>query len=263
MPLVTVQEAEFLTGLTRQAINYATKNGSLSYTLNNRNIKVIDISELQRAGYDFNKSMAELDEYRKNGKRSNGVKGRKKNDVKSSNSDHTTQLIQQELNSANKLLETLETERVRERNLYEQQMETLTDSLKIAQETAKNATLLLENNTKDKQPNNTDWQNSIKSLETRMISQETATKAAKDKEDELNKNNEALEKQLAEQKKTMEEQGRALKDAKDAELKREEEKAAELKKAEEEAEVERIRIEQEREASQTWVSKMFGKKKTA
>jgi len=44
MSKVTVREASVLTGVSRQTINDATKNGLLSFTKNKRGHKVIDIS---------------------------------------------------------------------------------------------------------------------------------------------------------------------------------------------------------------------------
>ena len=46
MSKVTVREAALLTGKSRETINAATKDGTISYTHNEKNHKVIDISEL-------------------------------------------------------------------------------------------------------------------------------------------------------------------------------------------------------------------------
>lgn len=48
MSKITVREASILTGKSRQKINDATKDGTLSFTKNKRGHKVIDISELSR-----------------------------------------------------------------------------------------------------------------------------------------------------------------------------------------------------------------------
>ena len=48
MSKVTVREASVLTGKSRQTINDATKDGTLSFSKNKRGHKVIDISELTR-----------------------------------------------------------------------------------------------------------------------------------------------------------------------------------------------------------------------
>ncbi len=140
--------------------------------------------------------------------------------------------------SASARIKLLEEERKREREQYQDQIENLKESLKLAQEGHNKATLLLEHKSKET-PDNSEWHASLKSLESRIANQE---KAAKEKADNEALEKSALEKQLAEQKKEIEEQAKTLQEAQDAELKRKEE---------------------EFEAAQTWVSKMFGKKKTA
>ena len=48
MSKVTVKQAAFLTGLTKETINKATNDGTISHSLNQSNRKVIEIAELQR-----------------------------------------------------------------------------------------------------------------------------------------------------------------------------------------------------------------------
>lgn len=175
MSKVTVQEAEYLTGLTRQAINYATKNGTLSYTQNERGVKVIDVSELQRASYPLIKTMEELEEFRKFGKKATDVKARQSLRVKE-DSDTVTrvELLEQQIENNQKMLESVEKERNRERDLYEKQIDTLTASLKTAQETAHKVTLLLEDKTKARSDGAgaADWEKAFKTLEERIASQD-------------------------------------------------------------------------------------------
>lgn len=121
----------------------------------------------------------------------------------------------------------------------EEDLEYFKDALTKSQETAQKVTLLLENQHGKTANIGNDWQQSLKALETRIANQE---KAAKDKAETDVLEKTALEKQLTEQRKEIEEQAQALEEAEDAELKRKEE---------------------EYQAAQTWISKMFGKKKTA
>jgi len=173
MSKVTVQEAEFLTGMTRQAINYATKNGTLSYTQNDRGVKVIDISELQRADYQLMKSMEELEEFRRIGKKASDVKTRQTLHVKDEGtSDSNAELLKQQIENQNKMLEVLDKERVREREQYERQIETLTDSLTRAQETAQKITLLLEDKSKSSSGGGGEWEKGLKALEERIAAQD-------------------------------------------------------------------------------------------
>ena len=179
MSKVTIQEAEFLTGLTRQAINYATKNGTLSYTQNERGVKVIDVSELQRASYPLVKTMEELEDFRKYGKKATDVKDRQILRVKEDSGTVTrAEMLEQQIQNNQKMLESLERERNRERDLYEKQIETLTESLKTAQETAHKVTLLLEDKTKARSDGAgaADWEKAFKALEDRISNQDAQAK---------------------------------------------------------------------------------------
>jgi hypothetical protein len=176
MSKVTIQEAEFLTGLTRQAINYATKNGTLSYTQNERGVKVIDISELQRASYPLIKTMEELEDFRKFGKKATDVKARQNLRVKEeSDVVSRVDLLEQQIENNQKMLESLERERNRERDLYEKQIDTLTESLKTAQDTAHKVTLLLEDKSKP-QGGAGEWEKAFKALEERISNQDAQAK---------------------------------------------------------------------------------------
>jgi len=177
MSKVTIQEAEFLTGLTRQAINYATKNGTLSYTQNERGVKVIDISELQRASYPLIKTMEELEDFRKFGKKATDVKTRQNLRVKEeSDVVSRVDLLEQQIENNQKMLESLERERNRERDLYEKQIDTLTESLKTAQETAHKVTLLLEDKSKPPSNGAGEWEKAFKALEERISNQDSQAK---------------------------------------------------------------------------------------
>lgn len=185
----------------------------------------IDVSELIRVYGD----QVNPDRLKSNKKESDDTKT-KDNATKNDPNDATL--------SARARIELLEEERKREREQYQDQIENLKESLKLAQEGHNKATLLLEHQSNEK-PNNKEWVESFKALENRIANQEKVAKE-KAEADALEKT--ALEKQLTEQKKEIKEQEQALQEAKDADLKRKEE---------------------EYEAAQTWVSKMFGKKKTA
>lgn len=60
MSQVTVRKAAQLTGKSRETINAATKDGTLSFTLNGRGHKVIDVSELGRV-FPLIKTLGEID----------------------------------------------------------------------------------------------------------------------------------------------------------------------------------------------------------
>ena len=226
-------EAAKIAGISTNTLNRAKQSGKVSVEKVD-NISYYDVSELARVyskTFNVNQITTRNNELQSNTK------------VLPPQKNIDLLVLEEKLNSREQEIKSLEKQLEREREISDDMKE----ALKKAQS---HETRLLEYQ-KEGQGNNI--QEVLKPIHKQIKNLEKAANAKAEAE-ALEKT--ALEKQLAEQ-------GRALKDAKDAELKREEEKDAELKKAEEEAEVERVRIEQEREASQTWVSKMFGKKKTA
>lgn len=77
MSKVTVRQAAELTGKSRQTINDATKDGTLTFSKNGRGHKVIDVSELERV-FDIIKKPEEI------GQKSGSVKSDSKTTVKPS-----------------------------------------------------------------------------------------------------------------------------------------------------------------------------------
>lgn len=146
------------------------------------------------------------------------------------------------------LLSQKDAEIERMNDVYEKSLKTVNSMTRLLEHSSARTEMLTDSVTKllereskkkDEQENNNEWQQSLKALETRIANQEKAAKE-KAETDALEKT--ALKKQLEAKEKLMEEQVQALQEAKDAELKRKED---------------------EYESAQTWVSKMFGKKKTA
>ena len=110
MSKVTVREASVLTGVSRQTINDATKNGLLSFTKNKRGHKVIDISELTRE-FEIVEKIDVLDNKRKE------LKSDSKVTVKSAKLDKEILSIKEEIISAHE----------RERSLWQDQVNLLKD----------------------------------------------------------------------------------------------------------------------------------------
>ena len=118
-----------------------------------------------------------------------------------------------------------------------EEKDALRRDLEYQKEQTNKVMMLIENHSKKEDGEGEEkWLKALKSLETRIVNQE---KIAKEKAEADSLEKTALKKQLVAKEKLMEEKEQALKDA---ELKRKEE---------------------EYEASQTWVSKMFGKKNSA
>ena len=110
MSKVTVREASVLTGVSRQTINDATKNGLLSFTKNKRGHKVIDISELTRE-FEIVENIDVLSNKKKESKSDSKVT------VKSAIIDKEILSIKEELISAHE----------RERSLWQDQVNLLKD----------------------------------------------------------------------------------------------------------------------------------------
>lgn len=112
MSKVTVREASLLTGKSRQTINDATKDGTLSFTKNKRGHKVIDVAELSRE-FDIIQPVEELEQKKKQSKSDSKVT------VKSSQNDNDIRAIKEELVSAHE----------RERALMQEQITFLKDTV--------------------------------------------------------------------------------------------------------------------------------------
>lgn len=136
MSKVTVREASVLTGKSRETINTATNDGVLSFTHNARNVKVIDISELERV-FPLVKSMDDL-------KASDTVKSDSQaGALPSSDLSAQVAVLKERLESVSRETELLKSERERERRQLEAEIENLRDTLEKAQDQHGKAMLLL------------------------------------------------------------------------------------------------------------------------
>ena len=134
MSQVSVRQAAFLTGKSRETINNATKEGTLSFTHNSRNHKVIDVAELARV-YPLVKTMDDLKE------ESESVQLDTTGPVKTSGADAA--VLQERVERLNAEKDSLEKERERERGQLEAVIEDLRTNLEKAQENHGKAMLLL------------------------------------------------------------------------------------------------------------------------
>lgn len=136
MTNVTIKEAALLVGKSRQSINEATRDGTLSYKLDGRQRKVVDIVELERV-YPLVKTVDEIAE-------SKNVK------VTPKLTSDEPPTLREELAIANERLaraeaerESLERERERERLQLERQIENLQATVEKSQEQHSKAMLLI------------------------------------------------------------------------------------------------------------------------
>lgn len=232
---LTMKEAEQLVPVSRTTFFSDKKSGKFSVKRNARGKTVVDYAELERFYGTLNKFPIESNEVQKD-------KVVPKETASSSNSSDIRYLKEQ--------IELLKEAASEKENIYKEQLDDLREALKRAQEGQNRMTLLLEDKSSKEEGNSDNWKDAIEDLKKQIANQETE---AKNKAEEEKQEKEALKKQNEE----------LIKLIKDREAKEEKLREDAAKKAEEE-EAERIRKEKEElEAAQTWVSKMFGKKKSA
>ena len=136
MSKVSVREAAWLTGKSRETINTATKDGVLSFTMNERNHKVIDVAELERVYPIINAPREEG--------ASESVSDRP-GLTPPGQADLREELavLRERVVGLGNERDFIKTERERERRQLEAEIDHLRDSLKAAQENQSKAMLLL------------------------------------------------------------------------------------------------------------------------
>ena len=171
MSKVTVKQAAFLTGKSRETINAATKSGKLSFTIGSKNTKEIDIAELERV-YPLIKTV---------------------NDIMSpsevvqanptpSDSDSTAELaaLNEKLAASERMRETIDSERARERRQLEDAIDNLREALAKTQEQHNKALLLITDQSQQTTERVGGWEKSARSLEKRIANQEERSKKFRD-----------------------------------------------------------------------------------
>lgn len=159
---VTVKQAASLTGKSRETINTATNSGLLSFSLNSRNHKVLDVAELERV-FPLVKTMGELRQ------QSEPVSSSQK--PSEPDSDTELLLLQEKLSSSEQLREMLADERDRERRQFEAELETLRNSLEKSQEQHNKALLLITDQSQNSQDKHSTWEQTIRQLESKIANQ--------------------------------------------------------------------------------------------
>jgi hypothetical protein len=169
MSKITVREAAFLTGKSRETINAATKDGTLSFTLNGRNTKVIDIAELERV-YPIINSIDKLGQ-------SEAVRNSPvASDPGQADVREQLAVLKERLESFSREKETLVQERDRERRQLEAEIDTLRSTLEKAQEQHGKAMLLLTDQRSEAGEGAEDWKKAFKALEERISNQDAQAK---------------------------------------------------------------------------------------
>ena len=156
MSQVSVRQAAFLTGKSRETINNATKEGTLSFTHNSRNHKVIDVAELTRV-YPLVKTMEDLKD------ESESVRPDTASPVKPSGVESA--VLQERVERLQAEKELLEKERERERGHFEATIDDLRTNLEKAQENHGKAMLLLTDQRQGSGSRGLEHDEKIKALE--------------------------------------------------------------------------------------------------
>lgn len=133
MSKVTVRQAAELTGKSRQTINDATKDGTLTATKNGRGHKVIDVSELERV-FDIIKKPEEV------GQKSNTVKSDSKLTAKPSDWEKQMSAFLEQIAKSND----------REREALQQQIELLSKTVEEVRKDKDTYVRLLEDHSSRK-----------------------------------------------------------------------------------------------------------------
>lgn len=140
MSQVTIAQAAFLTAKSRQTINKFTKNGKLSHSQNAEGAKVIEISELQRV-FPLVRKFEELDQM------DAGAQEEGEAEERSPGVAEQLAVLHVKLENLEKERDNLKTERERERELYQQQIDSLQNSLNKIQDHHGRAMLMLTDQT--------------------------------------------------------------------------------------------------------------------
>jgi len=162
--------------------------GKLSFTVDDRNKRKIDVAELQRL-YKLRPSKTQE-------KASNNVNSDPeitKVDAKE-NMVPKSELLEKEIEMLKSQLANKEDEAEQWKEAHEQ-----------AQKTAQKITLMLEDHT-NKQDKNSQWENSLKALENRIANQEQVEKKRREREQKLEEENEKLKRAYKAQKQRLEDE---------------------------------------------------------
>ena len=193
MSKISVKQAALLTGKSRETINNATKEGKISYSLNSRNHKEIDVAELERI-YPLVKNMEQISQESQSGVVSPVESGEIRSD-----SQAQIQVLQQKLTSSEELKETITTERQRERKQLESEIENLRSSLEKTQEQHSKAMLLITHQGQTESRDVT-WEKSFKALEARLANQEKSNRVENERSEKVLRQNRLLKRILLEER---------------------------------------------------------------
>ncbi len=176
---VSITKAASLSGVSRTTLYTDMNSGKLSYHLEGKNRRKIDVAELERVYGDL-----KINETKK-----------VSSSVKTEQTSLTKDAPLTELAVLRERVEMLENHSRREREQYEGRIESLDNALSKAQDGQNRLTLLLEDQ-RSKESGAGAWEKSIKALEARLANQERAEKKRDEREEKVLRQNQALRKAL-------------------------------------------------------------------
>lgn len=175
MSKVSVREAAQLTGKSRETINKATKEGKLSWSLDERARRVIDVSELERV-YPIVKSMDQV--------RQESETVRSSQVPSEISVSAELAVLREKLANSENMREVLTAERERERRQLEAEIEALRSNLEKAQEQNNKALLLITDQSQQAKQRAGAWETSLEEMREKIANQtETQIKALQEKHD--------------------------------------------------------------------------------
>ena len=210
---VSISKAHKMTGVARSTIYKDIDEGKLSCTTSARGKKTIMVSELQRV-YGEIKLDDETKTVAKDKVSPNVVNERKRSQTTNTSDTNQVAVLQERIESLTlrmqskeEFIDDLKEERRKNRALFEEQVENLNEALGKAQDGYNQITKLLEHNSTEGS-SSTEWKDSIKKLEQRIVNQEKSAieKAEKEAEEknEFQKKLEEKEAELKEQQEALE-----------------------------------------------------------
>tara|TARA_B100001146_G_C16120722_1_gene407902 strand:+ start:262 stop:930 length:669 start_codon:yes stop_codon:yes gene_type:complete len=209
---VSITEAHKITGVARSTIYKDMEDGKLSFIENGRGKRKIMISELQRVYGEIDHTA--LDKKQKKSENietsENAVNVVERPETTKSDKTDQIAVLQERIlslkatvQSKDTFIEDLKSERQKTREMYEEQLEGLKNSLDKAQDGYNSITKLLEDKT---DVSGGEWQKTMKALESRIANQEKAAKEREEKEQKLLDENRRIKQAYSKQKKALEEE---------------------------------------------------------
>jgi len=207
---VSITQAHKMTGVARSTIYKDMDEGKLSFSENGRGKREIMVSELQRVYGEIDQSALNKKAPKKeNTETSENVASvaERSETIKQAPSDQVAVLQERILSlkgtvdEKEAFIHDLKSERQKAREMHEEQLDSMKQSLDKAQDGYNQITKLLEDKTSE---SGGEWQKTMKALESRIANQEKAEKDRQEREQKLLDENKRIKQAYSKQKKALE-----------------------------------------------------------